>query len=170
MEQTELIQEEAEKVRRRLDKEKRASRRVEEQLSDMIMESEEDQDLETELREIYNSIFAKTEGMSTPRREDTPIIINTPTRKTSGKTDVHIGIAKLPTEMIYSKNFGNYLEKNKIARVQYLATEDHTHIDAIIVTVTQLPKYLKFKEQQIPITKAEEMIQEQRLIFKNIVE
>ena len=88
---------------------------------DVTMESEEDQDLKTELREIYNSIFAKTEGMSTP------ILINTPTRKTSAKTDVHIGIAKLPTEMINSKNVGNYLEKNKIARVQYLSTKDHTH-------------------------------------------
>ena len=137
---------------------------------DVTMESEEDQDLETELREIYNSIFAKTEGMSTPRRGDTPIIINTLTRKTSAKTDVHIGIAKLPTEMIDSKNFGNYMEKNKIARVQYLTTEDYTHIDAIIVTVTQLPKYFKFKEQQILITNAEEMNEEQKLIFKNIVE
>ena len=60
--------------------------------------------------------------MSTPRRENTPIIINTPTRKTSAKMDVHIGITKLPTEMINSKNFSKYLEKNKIARVQYLPT------------------------------------------------
>ena len=67
--------------------------------------------------------------------------------------DVHICITKLPTEMINSKNFNKYLEENKIARVQYLPTKDHTHVNAIIVTVTQLPKYLKFKEQQIPVTK-----------------
>ena len=90
---------------------------------DVTMEAEENQDLETDLREICNSIFAKTEGMSTPRREDTQIIINTPTQKSSAKTDVHIGTAKLPTEMINSKNVGNYLEKNKIARVQYLPTK-----------------------------------------------
>ena len=143
---------------------------MEDQPSNEIVESEEKQDLQTELREIYNSIFVKTGGMSTSRRGDTPIIINTPTRKTSAKIDVHIGITKLPTEMINSENFSKYLEKNKIARVQYLPTKDHTHVNASIVTVTQLPKYLQFKEQQIPITKTEEMNEEQRLIFKNFVE
>ena len=53
--------------------------------------------------------------------------------------------------------------------MQYLPTKDHAHMVAVIVTVTHLPKYRKFKEQQIPVTKAEEMKEEQILIFMEIV-
>ena len=66
-----LIQEEAEEVRRKLGEERLATRGTEEQPLDKIMKSEEEQDLETELQEIYNSIFAKTRNEHTKERKYT---------------------------------------------------------------------------------------------------
>ena len=43
-------------------------------------------------------------------------------------------------------------------------------MDVAIVTVTQLPKPLKFKEQQISITNTEEMNEEQSHMLKKVVE
>ena len=93
----------------------------------------------------------------------------TPTRKESEKMDVHIAITKLPTEIINGKYFSKYWDKNKITKVPCLPTKNHTHMDAIIVTVTQLPKYF-FKGQQTTITKTEEMNEKQSLFFNNIVQ
>ena len=47
---------------------------------DESMETDEEEDLESELRKIYY-MFHEQKGMNTPKRTDPPVIINTPTRQ-----------------------------------------------------------------------------------------
>ena len=77
---------------------------------------------------------------------------------------------RIPTAIIDDKDFKKFLEKYKIARVQYIPSEEEELVDAILVAVAPLPQRLKFGKGVIPTTQAENMNEQQRQIFKNIIE
>ena len=133
------------------------------------METDEEEDQESELSEIYD-MFPEQKGMNTPKRTDSPVIINTPTRQQKTGTNFSICMAKIPTSVVNDKEFISSIEKYKIARVQDIPSEDNDLVDVIIVAIARLPRQLKFKKSIILITRAEEMSSEQREIFKNIIQ
>ena len=134
---------------------------------DSIEESEED--LESVLREIYDSYVPERSIMSTPNRKEQHVTINTQTRKKADANTISIYMAKIPTETVKSKHLQRTLDRRKIARLQYLPSEDSAMMDAILVAVDPLPEEVKIGKIIIPVTRVEDMNEQQRNIFKNIV-
>ena len=122
---------------------------------DETMELKEEEDLETVLREIYDSIFPGQGGMSTPKRAEPPKVINTPSRQGGKDANVSISVARIPTATIDDNDFKIHLEKYKIARVQYIPSEEEDFVDAILVAVAPLQQRLRFGREVIPTTEAE---------------
>ena len=60
------------------------------------------------------------------------------------------------------------LEKYKIARMQYLPFIEE--VDALIVAVKPLPSQIQVGGQNVHITNAEEMSEEQKQLFKKIAQ
>ena len=135
---------------------------------DLMEESEED--LESVLREIYGSYVPERLIMCTPNSKEQPVAINTPTRKKADANTISIYLAKRPIEPVKSKHMQRTLERRKTARLQYLPSEDGAIMDAILVAVKPLPKEVKIGKIIIPVPRAEDMDEQQRNIFKNLVQ
>ena len=84
----------------------------------MSMGTENEENLEEVLLEIYDEYAPKKAGMSTPWRR-TPKQINTPTRekRTPTKSEVLLWIAKMKRLIVKRKNFMEMMEKYKVARI-----------------------------------------------------
>ena len=113
----EQIHREAAEVRRQLREESGSTgNRERKNEQDELMETDEEKVLESELREIYD-MFPEQKGINTPKRTDTPVIINTSTRQQETGTNVTICMAKILTSVVNDNKFNSSIEKYKIARV-----------------------------------------------------
>ena len=133
------------------------------------METGED-DLEQELREIYESFVPENAAMRTPNRREQAITVNTPTRGISKQEKLHLYLAKIPIEIVKSKNLQKSLEKYRIARMQYLPEENSRETDALVVAVAPLPNQLKMMGSVVPITSVDNVNEDQRVILRNLLE
>lgn len=128
-----------------------------------------EEDLESERREIYDSMFPEQKRMRTQKRTKTPVTMNTPTKQQ--ENTVTTSMAKmLLTTIVNIKDFILSLDKYRISRVQYIPSDDSNLLDATLVRVAPLPQQFKFKKSVIPITRAEEITPEQKETFKNIIQ
>ena len=64
------------------------------------------------------------------------------------------------------KHLQKTLECRKIARLQYLPSEDSAMMDARLVAVEPLPEEVKIGKTIIPVPRVEDMDEQQRYIFK----
>ena len=137
-------------------------------MDESTLETEEE-DLESVLKEMYDN-FVPEKQMRTPSRKEQPIKIDTPTRDKAQSSSIAVYLAKISTSVLKSKDLTKALEKQKVARIQYLPTENSDISDAVIVAVTPLAGGLKIGKSEIPVTNIEEMTEEQRRVFQNIIE
>ena len=60
------------------------------------------------------------------------------------------------------------LEKYNIARIQYLPSIEEEEVDALILAVKPLPTQIQVGGQNVQITNAEEMNEEQKQLFNEL--
>ena len=140
-------------------------------VDESMSSDEEDEGLEKTLKGIYEKYRAN-------RRSSNPVSgsypspkqINAPSRSGKKKQTVELAIARMPGQLVDHPQFIKALEKYKVGRIQYLPEEGSNEIDALLVAVAALPNKLNILNNIVPITKAEDMTEDQRRTFRRLID
>ena len=83
---------------------------------------------------------------------------------------MELAIARMPGQLVDHSHFIRALEMYRVTRVQYLPEEGSNDIDALIVAVAALSNKLNILSRIVPITKAENMTEDQRRTFRRLID